>query len=288
VLQHERILSIIFAPVGNYILLGDGAADIALLSDGHAPALAHVISMVAIAAILLALLCFFVFLAAGRRWPIISGSSVPLPAPATTAPPVSWQNLLILVGPFSLAYLTLLVPRAAVGLVFDRYLLPLLLAAVVLLLRLFEERVQPVLPIYSQALIALFAFYSIAGTHDAFSQYRARVAAIAELHAAGIPDTVIDAGFEHNLLVHVERFGFVSDPHLPSAVPSQFAALPRECRPSWAGLVPDMVPGYRLSLDPAACGGPSGFAPVPFRGWLGLHTSTLYIDKTANLVPPPR
>jgi len=44
------------------------------------------------------------------------------------------------------------------------------------------------------ALATIFALYSVAGTHDAFGHYRARLNAINELRAAGVPDTSIDAG----------------------------------------------------------------------------------------------
>jgi hypothetical protein len=49
-----------------------------------------------------------------------------------------------------------------------------------------------------------------------------------------------------------------------------------------------MVPGYKLSFDPDACGGPSGFAPVTYRGWLGLYSSALYIDDTEKLISTQR
>jgi hypothetical protein len=271
-LQQKAIFNILFAPIGNYILLQDGFADIALLRDSRVARLAHDLRLVVAAAVILALLAIFL-LTIGRR---------PAAAPETPSP-ISGQSLLILLAPFSLAYLGLLLSRGAFVGIYDRHLLPLLFVGVLILLRFFQDRVQPGLPAVSLVLVGLFATYAVAGTHDVFSGYRAQIAAIAELRAAGIPDNAIDAGMEHDLLIHVERFGYVNSPELSTPLPTQFAALPESCQPRSARLAPEMVPGYKLSSDPEACGGPSGFAPVAYSGWLGLYTSTLYIDNTAKL-----
>ena len=278
-LQPKHIFNALFVPVGNYILLQDGFADVALLGHSRAAWLARDLRLAVFAAVILALACLLTFLLTSRRR---------LAALLETPPPISYGSLLILLAPFSFAYLTLIFQRGAFVGVFDRYLLPLLLFAVLLLLRFFQDRVQPDLPPASLVLVGLLALYAVAGTHDVFSAYRARIAAIAELRAAGIPDNAIDAGMEHDLMVHVERFGYVNSPEQPHPVPIQFAALPENCQPRSAGLAPEMVPGYRLSFDPNACGGPSRFAPVTYRGWLGIYSSTLYIDDTAKLASSQR
>lgn len=278
-LQHKPIFNILFVPVGNYILLQDGFVDLALLSGARAAWLVRDLRLAVFAAVMLALAGLAVFLVTSYRRPA---------ALLETPPPVSYAGLLILVTPFSLAYLTLIFQRGAFVGIFDRYLLPLLLIGLLLLLRFFQDRVQPNLPRASLILVGLFALYAVAGTHDAFSNYRARIAAIAELRAAGIPDNAIDAGMEHDLMVHIERFGYVNSPEQPAPVPLQFAAFPEDCQPRSARLAPEMVPGYRLSSDPEACGGPAGFAPVTYRGWLGMYSSTLYIDDTAKLASTQR
>jgi len=278
-LQTRQIFTALFIPVGNYILLQDGFADIALFGNGHAAWLVRGIRLAVFAAIVLALACLFTFLIANRRRP---GAS------SETPQPISLPSLLILLAPFALAYLGLLLLRGAFLGLYDRHLILLVFIAAIFLLRLFQDRVQPNLPRASLVLVGLFALYAVAGTHDVFSAYRARIAAIAELHAAGVPDSAIDAGMEHDLMVHIERFGYVNSPEIPAPVPVQFAALPEPCQPRSAGLAPEMVPGYKLSFDPEACGGPSGFAPVTYRGWLGMYSSTLYIDDTAKLISTQR
>jgi len=275
-LQHTHIFNTLFVPVGNYILLQDGFADPALFLNGRAAWLVRDLRLAVFIVVILAAIC--ILLTTRRR-----------PNPSLEAPQtVSYRSLLILLGPFALAYLGMLLSRGAFVGVYDRHLLLVLPIGALLLLRLFQDRVQPDLPGASLVLVGLLAIYSVAGTHDAFSSFRARIAAIAELRAAGIPDNAIDAGMEHDLMIHVERFGHVNSPEVSAPVPVQFAALPENCQPRSAGLAPEMVPGYKLSFDPDACGGPSGFAPVTYRGWLGLYSSTLYIDDTEKLISTQR
>lgn len=233
--------------------------------------------LVITAGVLFVLACFIIFLVNNRR------TSTRPPAPLTAA--ISWNQLLILLVPFTLAYLVLLLPRGILGISFDRYLLPLLPIALILLLRLYEERVQSDLPWFSKALVLLFAFYAVAGTHDAFSKYRAWAAAVDELRAAGVPNTVIDAGFERNAMVQIETsgsiFNLLNVPSAPDELgPSSF--FPANCQPTWPRLTPVIVPGYALSFDPNACGELSRFAPVTYRDWLLARSIPVYIVNTVG------
>jgi hypothetical protein len=228
--------------------------------------------------VLAALLRFLDFLRTTRNVPLV-------PASFEFAPPVSWPALLVLCGPFVLAYLMLLIPRALTGDLYDRYLLPLLPIGLAFLLRLYQDRIRPGLPVASQALIIIFAIFAIAAEHDSFSSYRARLTAIDELRAAGIPDHSIDAGWEHNAMVQIERFGYLSDeyPHMSASVPRELPSpFPHDCRPENYWLIPATVPGYALSFVPYACGGPSRFAPVTYSNWIGPRTATFYIVNTVK------
>ena len=133
------------------------------------------------------------------------------------------------------------------------------------------------------ALATIFALYSVAGTHDAFGHYRARLNAINELRAAGVPDTSIDAGFEHNGMTQIEAMGYVNDPRirvLASFHMTLAATFPSNCQPQLTWLTPAIVPGDALSYEPAACGGLSRFAPVSFHDWIGNRSVNLYIVNT--------
>lgn len=156
-------------------------------------------------AVLVALLCFFAVLFTVPR------ASQSEQTPST----ISWDHLLILTVPFTLAYLALLIPRGLIGSMLrgditDRYLLLIFPIGLILLLRIYHDRVQPDLPLFSLALVLLYALYAVAGTHDMFAMYRARLAAINELRAAGIPDSSIDGGWEQRAMTQIDRCGFIN------------------------------------------------------------------------------
>jgi hypothetical protein len=235
------------------------------------------------AVVLLGIFCFLILLFASRKR-----------APVAQIPaPISRNSLLVLLIPFVLSSVTLLLFQDFVGTgkrtwLFDRYLLPLLPIALILLLRFYQDRVKPNLPPISGALVLALAFYAVAGTHDAFSKYRARQAAVSELRGAGVPDNAIDAGFDHNAMTQIERFGYINDPHVRmpgSADTPHPLAGTTDCQtlPDAAPLTPVMVPGYTLSYDPKACGGLSRFAPVTYSEWLAFRMVPIYI---VNAVRP--
>jgi hypothetical protein len=196
---------------------------------------------------------------------------------------MDWKNLVILLGPFTVAYFSLVLPHSLLLGFFDRYLLPILPIGMIFVLRLFEDRIQERLPLASVVLTAIFAAFAVAGTHDAFSLFRAEAAAITELRSAGVPDTSIDGGLEHNALTQVEQFGHTNDPRIrvPAIIfykPSSH--FPKGCEPQLGILTPAIVPGYALSFDDSACGGMSRFAPIAYRTWMGDHLPKVYVVKT--------
>jgi len=273
--RHPHGQVYLYAPYkGNYLGqhgLVDGTPIVGKRPIILTPALRLVLSI----AVVGVLNCFFAFLFLGRRR---AHSSQELYD-------VSWNMLLVLLIPFSLAYFTLLIPRGLTGNLFDRYLLPLLPVALILLLRLFQDRVRPNLPWISTALILLFAVYTVAGTHDAFSMFRGRQAVFAELRSGGVPATRIDGGFEQNSLTQINTLGYMNDRRIrlprPVYVP-YVSPYPRDCHPLMEDLTPAVTPGYTLSLDPTACGGQSGFAPYSYRQWLGGATVSVYAVYTVK------
>jgi hypothetical protein len=240
------------------------------------------------AIVLFALACFFTSLFSRR--PILQRANTRI------SQRLSWASLRTLFTAFVFANLMLLLLQELVGSaarqwLFDRYLLPLLPIALILALRLFEDRVRPNLPLVSNVFVLFFAVYAVAATHDLFSMYRARQAAVMELLDAGVPDTSIDAGFEHNAMIQIERFGYIDDPatRLPSTDKRrQPASFPAGCEPALVEFTPAIVPGYALSYDPNACDGPSRFAPVSYLDWLLARRIRIYIVDTLEPVSGQR
>jgi drug/metabolite transporter superfamily protein YnfA len=272
-LRHPHSFAPLLAPYGGNYVAASGLVEGTPIQGKRPIVLQLGVRVLLTFLVLGALNCFLAFLYGSRQ----------LGRPAQTH--TSWKSLLILLVPFTLAYLIFLLPYGLTSDLFDRYSLPLLLIGLILLLRLFEDRVKANLPTVSIVLIALFALYAVAGTHDAFSLFRAKAAAIAELQAAGFPATSIDGGFEHNGMTQIERFGHMNDPRIriPANIYVAYSSpFPNNCEPFLALLTPAIVPGYTLSFDPAACGGPSDFPPITYYNWVGFHRLSLYIVHTVK------
>jgi hypothetical protein len=257
-------------PMGDWFTI-HGAAD-GLPIHGQRPVLLPLAARLPITAVTLAgAICLIAFCVASR--------SSPPCHPRTQV--ATWRELGILLVPFTLAYLALLLPRAIFGTIFDRYLLPLIVVAMLALLRLYQDRVRSKLPQASLLLVVIIAAYSIASTHDTFSMFRARLAALNELRAAGIPPTAIDGGFDTNSWTQIAQSGYLNDFRIvvPAGafVPPPPATPLAICRPQMAEWLPSVHPLYALSFDPTACAGESRFAPVSYRQWLGASTVTIYI-----------
>ena len=202
-------------------------------------------------------------------------------APAIEDPgTVSWMQLAILLGPFTLASLALLIPVATSHLM-DRYMLGLLVVLTLCLVRLYQDRVQARLPSSAFVFIICMAVLGIAMTHNTFSLYRARIALAAELRSAGVPATSVDSGWESNMSTEIQfadhiNYGLIVVPrrvYVPVPVPVG------PCNMMWYAFTPHVRPVYSISFSPDACAGPAPFAPVHYSQWLVPDPGTLYVVK---------
>jgi len=210
--------------------------------------------------------------------------------PSVAAPPAapSWQQLLTLVGPFTIVYSLFLIPRAASASIFDRYALPLLVVALLCLLRYYQERVQPRLPAAAIVLVAIVAIYGTASVHNQFSLYRARLALAAELRSAGVPDTSVDYGFEYNFSTELRYADHINEDSIApaSAYVPQPPLPPGPCQMTWYDKTPHIHAIYAASFEPNICYGPAPFAPVHYSRWLSRIPGTLYVVRyTAPSTP---
>jgi hypothetical protein len=195
---------------------------------------------------------------------------------------LSWQQLGVLLLPFSIVCFLLLIPRAATTGLIDRYLLPLLPIMLICLVRFYQDRVHRQLPIAAILLVSIMAIYGIAVTHNMFAFYRARVALAAELRAGGIPDTSVDSGWEYNFEVELQHADHINFPAI--TIPAH-AYVPRPqpppgtCKMESYPFAPHIDPLYGISFDPNACYGPAPFAPVTYSRWLAYGPGTLYVVR---------
>ncbi len=211
------------------------------------------------------------FLWARRKAGLYAGALAPLPldAPSHSANPLgpldSWRSVLWMLGPFVAVYIVFLVPRGLAAMLFDRYLMELFAVALILLLRFYQQYFAPRLPAVSVVALAIFSLYSIAGVHDLFSLYRARVALGDEVMAAGVPRTAIQGGFEFDGWTQVMDGGnILNDPHIGIRVEK----MPTECSNWFTASTPSVNPRYFLMRSAVPCFDSAPFPEVGYTTWL--------------------
>jgi hypothetical protein len=200
--------------------------------------------------------------------------------------PISWQKLGVVLGPFTLAYVALLVSLAAGDSFMFRYLLPLQAICLLVLARHYQQKVRTDLPRACILLIAIFATFAIAATHDQFVLYRGYLSAIDEIRSSGVPATSIWGPWEYDGWTEIEKTGYLGadDSRIPNQayIPPPERTFPPNCNQDWFGFLngtPAIKPSYGLSLDPGDCDGEAGFQPVNFRTWIAPHDHSIYVVK---------
>lgn len=193
----------------------------------------------------------------------------------------STRSFLVLLGPFTVAYLLLLLTRVHL---YDRYLLPLLIVAVAVLLRLYEKKIGGRLPSVCLFLLLLFGAFAVTRMHDLFAFYRAQLAAADEVLRAGVPRTEIQGTFEYDAWTQLEVAGYVNDDRLRIPVGayhpwSRPEDIPENCYSWFAAHTPAVNPRYVLTFDQTSCFKPSQFSPVLYHTWFAPHQRMLFIQE---------
>lgn len=201
---------------------------------------------------------------------------------------ISWKSLKVLLVPFTLAYILLLMYRAiTIGdggtpELLDRYSLELLVVLLIVLVRFYQDRIQPKLPLVAFVFIAIMGAYGVVVTHNTFALYRARVALAQELRSAGVPDTSVDSGWEYNLVVEILESGHINErgiqlpAHLYVPVPPPAAGT---CLTPWYDKTPHVKARYGVSFYSDTCYGLAPFAPMTYSRWLASKPGTLYVVR---------
>jgi hypothetical protein len=206
---------------------------------------------------------------------------------STPAGGLGWRTALILLAPFTLANCALLLPRSLAFDLFDRYLLPIMIPALILLLLAYEQRFGNTLPAVSYAILALFTCFAVAGTHDEFAINRARLHAVQEVLAAGVPRTAVSGGIEYDGWTQIETQGYLNDPRLINPPGSYHAPVYtiKDCRRRnsfFVDYTPAVVPEYIVVYTPMPCLEPSRFTPVPYQTWMAPSHRVMFIQQQAQ------
>jgi hypothetical protein len=194
------------------------------------------------------------------------------------------RNSACLLGPFTLCYFCLLVPRGLYSFLYDRYLLGIMPAAVTFVLLLYQRGVRKRLPLWPFVFLAGSSMYVVAATHDWFALDRARIQAVAAVHAAGVPATRIQGGFELDGWTQLENAPSVNWDAIENP-PNAYRFYPPEtglappCRLDFAVYTPSVQPEYFVVFKPMPCLAPSRFGPTAYRNWLPPHTRYVYIQR---------
>jgi hypothetical protein len=196
-----------------------------------------------------------------------------------------WYSLLVLVVPFSAAYFAILLPRAVFLYAVDRYLLPVMPVALLLLMRLNQRFVTRRMPRFEVVLLALFALYSVTILHDAFAAYRANLVAINELRMAGVPRSSIGGGVEYNLDTELLQNGFVPYPGVrlqDSKLQQSLGPLRPggSCEDPYLILTPAVHPVYSVAYAESGCQKAAAFPSIYFKTWLLPRTHEVEVIKS--------
>jgi hypothetical protein len=146
--------------------------------------------------------------------------------------------------------------------------------AILFLLLLYQQWVAPNLPASSIAALSIFALFAVAGTHDWFAAYRARLTAINEVRASGVPRSQIQGGFEYDNWTQLENAGRIDSDSDNSQHPRSGG-----CRYFYASFAPTVHPKYTVLFPDAPCVTPSQFPPVPYRTWLPPYHRQIEVEK---------
>ena len=198
--------------------------------------------------------------------------------------PVMRHDLLWLLGPFSLSYIVMLLPRGLYALLYDRYLLGLMPLAIIFLIRWYQQAIGPNLPAISFVMLGAFGFFSIAGTHDWFAANRARIVAVEEVHATGVPKTAIQGAFEYDGWTQIEAAGYVNEERIEFPAGAfhknmRMYRLPERCWHFFGWYSPAIDPKYLVVSSPSPCFADSRFPPVTFQTWLPPFRRTIYVQQ---------
>jgi hypothetical protein len=196
-----------------------------------------------------------------------------------------------MLAPGCLAYLAALIYR---GILFDRYLTPILPLVVIPLLWFYQRRGVSTPPVPAWVLLGVFALYGVGATHDYFAASRARQQALSNLLNAGVQRLKVSAGLETDAWAELEYSGQTK----PAIVPGEmwddirpFDGL--RAYPVWPpywfwAKVPDIDPLYLVTYSRLDGLGDAGFAPVSYRTWLPVSTRFVYTQMAGNVSPTIR
>lgn len=193
------------------------------------------------------------------------------------------REILWLFGPFCVAYFALLLPRTLYEFLYDRYFMGLMPFGIIVMLRLHRRWFSTKVSWIAFAVLALFSIESIGGTHDWFAVNRARVLAVKEVHAAGVPMSYIQGGFEYDGWTQIDIVGHVNEKRIAVPVGARVFVrrepLPHSCEHFFSLFESGIDPEYVVVGSPMKCFAPTDFPPIRYRAWLPPFNREIFVQK---------
>jgi hypothetical protein len=196
----------------------------------------------------------------------------------------SWQGILWLLGPYSLTYTVLLIPRASVVELFDRYFAALAPLPIVALLALYQQRSKDRIPAFAVVVLALLAFSGAVTAESRYSEHHARLIAADLLRDQGIPRTAISNGYLYNNETELDVRGHVNEPEVRVPANAYKPYVPPVGLPQCASdlvdpYTPSVVPKFFLVSSPRTCLAPTQYAPISYKTMLPPLHRYIYIQQ---------
>ncbi|HEX7798263.1 MAG TPA: glycosyltransferase family 39 protein [Vicinamibacterales bacterium] len=192
-------------------------------------------------------------------------------------------QMLLMSAPFHLGYLFILLYRAHFARTFDRYLLPLLPAAALMLLWLYQQRIRDRVPLIGWLAAAAFGLYGVATTHDYLAAARARLAAASALTSAGVPRTSITAGLEYDGWTQIESGGYLNSPFIRFPANAYMRRADDSYPPGlWYDLwpfTPTITPEYFVVYSRQPMLVDTEYPPITYRAWLPFSIRSVYLQR---------
>jgi len=192
-----------------------------------------------------------------------------------------------LLWPFGIGYVGLLISRGLYTFIYDRYLLGLLPLAILGMIRLMQRSgLRP--PLVGWAVLTLFGLFGVFATHDLYALNRARIAAVQEVRASGVPIDMVQAGIEFDGWTQIQLAGHVNNNGIDMPADAfvndtRYLQRPQPCRFGFDRYLPALNRAYVVVLADATCGVQSVFPPVEYQGWLPPYRRWVYIRKVPQL-----
>ncbi len=217
---------------------------------------------------------------------ILRGASVRLSERRNLSLPhpqsMPWQHMFWLLGPYSLGYFLLLLPRGATAWIWDRYLLGLTPVAIACALKIHQDRHGRGVPKIAVLVLVLLGWFGIAKADRRYCENRAILKAANMLRSHNIPRTQIAAGFEYDSETELDVAGYVNEPKLKVPTGAYHAYVPPTWLPpefAYMSYTPAITPRY-LIVDTLEAGlARTEYPPVQFTTLLPPFHREIYIEQ---------